>query len=72
MIMPFFKNKEKKLAFDNSYSDLKQGYERTEKQLLQVAKTGNDKALKKAMSEHHNYEYAMLFRNTPEFKNKCK
>ena len=70
--MGFFKNKEKKLACKSTYSDLKKGYARTERQLVNVAKTGDDKALKKAMSAHHDYEYAMLYRNTPEFKKKCK
>lgn len=68
--MSFFKSKEKRLANKKSYFELKQAYAATEKELQEVAKTGNIKQLSKTMQKHHDYEYALLYRFTPKFKKK--
>lgn len=69
--MSFFKKEHKNLAKLSS-SVLKKKYEESEDKLRAVAKTGNEKELKKVMKEHGNIEYAMLFQSTPEFKKKNK
>lgn len=68
--MAFFKRKEKQLAKNKSYLELKQGYMSTERELQEAAKTGNVKLLSKAMQKHHDYEYALLYRTTPKFNKK--
>lgn len=69
--MAFFNNEHKKLS--NLPTDvLKQKYVETELKLQTIAKTGNEKALKEAMKEHGNVEYALLYQKTPEFKEKYK
>ena len=68
--MAFFKRKEKQLAKNKSYLELQYGYNSTEKELREAAKTGNIKQLSKAMQKHHDYEYALLYRETPKFKKK--
>lgn len=70
--MAFFTNKHKKLAVKTSREALQQSYAKSEEKLRQISKSGNEKALKQAMKEHGNIEYAMLYQSTPEFKEKRK
>ena len=70
--MGFFNKTHKKLAQYNSYSQLQQAYEQTEFDLERASYNGDKKALRKAMKEHGNIEYALLYKNTPEFKKKNK
>lgn len=66
--MAFFKKIHKRLALTNSNESLEQAYYRSEKKLRKASYSGNEKLLKKAMKIHGNYEYAMLYKNTPEYK----
>lgn len=69
--MGFFKLKHKLLA-KKPTSYLQQQYSKSEQNLVRASSTGDEKLIKKAMKEHGNYEYALLYKNTPEFKNKIK
>ena len=68
--MAFFSRKQKEMALQLSNESLADSYHRSEQKLKSVARSGNEKLLKKAMKEHGNYEYAMLYKNTPEYKKK--
>ena len=70
--MGFFSRKQKKLALKTPRESLEKAYHESEQNLKRVANSGDEKALKKAMREHGNFEYAMLYKNTPEYKDKCK
>ncbi len=65
--MSFFKKEHKKLA-NNSFSFLQDKYHDSEDDLRDACKTGKKKLMRKAMKEHQKYEYALLYRKTPEFK----
>ncbi len=64
----FFTDYQKSLANKLSKSELRKRYKQSEKELKQVAKTGNEIDLAKVMKKHGNFEYAMLYQKTPEFK----
>ncbi len=66
--MAFFKKVHKKLARTNSPESLARAYHSSEESLKRASRTGNEKLLKSAMKRHGNYEYALLYQNTPEFK----
>lgn len=68
--MAFFKKTHKKLAVSNSQENLQQAYHRSEQNLQKASSSGNEKWLRDAMKEHGNFEYALLYQNTPEFKKK--
>ncbi len=70
--MGFFTGKQKKMASKSSFYDLQRGYQNADLALERASYSGNQKELKKAMEEHRQYEYALLYRNTPEFKRKHK
>lgn len=70
--MGFFNSKQKKLARKCSTQDLMQGYKASESALRMASYSGNTKELKKAMKLHGYYEYAILYKNTPEFYRKKK
>lgn len=70
--MGFFNQKQKELSKKNTYYSLMKGYKRTEKNLERAAKSGNEQALHTAMAKHQRYEYALLYRNTPEYKRSKK
>ncbi len=70
--MAFFTRKQKKMAKKCSTQELVHGYERSELNLERASFSGSEKELKNAMKEHSNFEYAMLYKNTPEYKKKCK
>lgn len=70
--MGFFNRKQKKLALKTPKESLEKAYHESEQNLKRVANFGDEKQLKKAMREHGNFEYAMLYKNTPEYKDKCK
>ena len=70
--MGFFSFKQKRLAKKNSYNTLVSNYAKSEFELERAACSGDTKQLKKAMKTHSNYEYAMLYQNTPQFKKKRK
>lgn len=68
--MAFFKKKHKKLALSSSKEQLEKAYHKSEAKLKIASKTGNEKLLSSAMQEHGCYEYALLYKNTPEYKSK--
>lgn len=70
--MGFFTRKQKKMAKQCSTQDLVRGYENSEFKLERASYNGSEKMLREAMKEHGDYEYALLYKNTPEFKKKCK
>lgn len=70
--MGFFTGEQKKMAKKCSFYDLRRGYENADLALERASYSGDKKALNKAMAEHRKYEYALLYRNTPEFKRKHK
>lgn len=69
--MAFFKRKHKKFAKCN-YKTLQDGYRASEIGLQRAVASGDEKAMRKAMETHQTFEYALLFRNTPEFRRKHK
>ena len=66
--MSFFNQKQKELALASSPGILRSGYELSEFALMKAALHGDETELKKAMKEHGDFEYALLFQQTPEFK----
>ena len=66
--MGFFTSKQKRMARKCSFYELKRGYDNADFALERASYSGNQKELKKAMKEHQKYEYALLYRNTPEYK----
>lgn len=68
--MGFFTMKQKRMAKKCSVRDLQMGYQNSDFALERASYAGDKKALKEAMKEHRKYEYALLYRNTPEFKKK--
>lgn len=69
--MNFFDKKQKELSRKSTYAELLRGYKTSEKALERAARTGDDRELHTAMSKHQQYEYALLYRKTPEYK-RCK
>lgn len=67
--MGFFKREHKKLA-RASYRDLQESYHITEENLRVAVKSGNEKEMKRAMKEHQQIEYALLYKNSSEYKKK--
>lgn len=67
--MAFFKRKHKKLAKYN-YKSLQDCYHSTEIGLRKAVASGDEKAMRKAMGQHQMVEYALLYRNSPEFRNR--
>ncbi len=70
--MGFFTSKQKRMAKKCSLNQLRQGYEQADLRLERASYSGDAKELNKAMKEHRQYEYALLYRNTPEYKAKFK
>lgn len=70
--MGFFSKKQKKIALTNSRESLEKAYHISEQNLKDASKSGNEKWLKTAMKQHGDFEYAMLYKNTPEYKAKQK
>ncbi len=70
--MGFFTGKQKKMAKKCSFYELQRGYDNADLALERASYSGNQKELKNAMKEHRKYEYALLYRNTPEFKKKFR
>lgn len=70
--MGFFTARHKRLARKYTASELKDGYRYSESELKEAAESGDVKALKRAMKVHGNFEYAMLYKNTPNYKKRCK
>lgn len=70
----FFSDSQKVLACAESRRELRKKYKKSERELLETAKTGDENALARVMRKHGAYEYALLFQKTPEFKrrSKCK
>ncbi|MBR4003592.1 MAG: hypothetical protein IKM43_00620 [Clostridia bacterium] len=69
--MGFFTKTHKEMAKTKSLKQLQIGYKNSEEALIDASFKGDKKALKHAMKIHGRYEYAILFRNTPQYK-KCK
>lgn len=70
--MGFFTSKQKRMARKCSFGELQQGYEQADLRLERASYSGDVKELDKAMKEHQKFEYALLYRNTPEYKKKFK
>ena len=70
--MSFFTPKQKQMANKCSFYELNRRYQDADLALERASYSGNKKELKRAMKEHQKYEYALLYRNTPEFKKKHK
>jgi hypothetical protein len=68
----FFTAKHKKLADRCTVSELENGYRDSECALRMASYCGDTKALKEAMKAHSNYEYALLYKNTPEYNKRRK
>lgn len=71
-MIKFFNLKQKRLALKTSTSNLQQAYSLSEARLRDAAKTGDARKLKEAMTEHGLYEYALLYKATPQYKQKIK
>lgn len=70
--MGFFTAKQKRLARNCSVRELENGYHDSESALRMASYRGDQKALKQAMKIHGNYEYALLYKNTPEYNKRRK
>ena len=70
--MGFFTSHQKKLAKTYSKEALEYGYHKSEDNLRKASYSGDTKLLKQEMKKHGNYEYALLYKNTPEYKKKKK
>lgn len=66
-----FTKKHKELAKHN-YNYLFANYVRSEEELKKACKTGDNKKIDSAMEYHQLFEYALLYRNTPEYKENVK
>lgn len=66
--MKFFDSYQIYLAESCSAKQLRKEYKRSERDLKRVAKTGDVEYLAGVMKEHGDFEYAMLYQKTPEFK----
>ena len=58
----------KKTWLKNVFYDLQRGYQNADFALERASYSGDQKELRKAMKEHRKYEYALLYRNTPDYK----
>ncbi|MGM9857993.1 MAG: hypothetical protein ACI311_01930 [Bacilli bacterium] len=58
----FFKPKEINMAKKHGYGYLQEKYSQSEKKLAAACRTGKMKNVRKAMKEHHTYEYALLYK----------
>ena len=67
--MAFFKKEHKKMA-ECSTKTLQECYRHTEIGLQNATASGDEKAIRTAMKRHQLVEYALLYKNTPEYKNK--
>ena len=70
--MGFFTSHQKKLAKTYSKEALEYGYHKSEDNLRKASYSGDIKLLKQEMKKHGNYEYALLYKNTPEYKKNNK
>lgn len=70
--MGFFSFNQKRMAKKCTIKELQSGYERSDLELERASYNGDSKALREAMKQHRKYEYALLYRNTPEFKKRHK
>ena len=70
--MRFFSRRQKRLARKYTASELRDGYRYSENELREAAENGDVKALKRAMKVHGNFEYAMLYKNAPDYKKRRK
>lgn len=66
--MAFFSKKQKDMALNTPRAVLESQYKRSEENLQNVSKFGDDKLLKSAMKKHGDIEYAMLYTNTPQYR----
>ena len=69
--MSFFKRKHKKYS-KCSYGTLQQGYHASEIGLRKAVASGDEKAMRKAMKVHQVFEYALLYKGSPEYKKKAR
>ena len=69
--MSFFKHKHKKFA-KCDYKTLQQGYHSSEIGLHKAVASGDEKAMRKSMKTHQVFEYALLYKGSPEYKKKTR
>lgn len=67
-----YSRKQKALALQNSSGSLKQAYEISERNLDYFARKGSTKDLNRAMQQHQDFEYALLYQQSPEYHKKIK
>ncbi len=68
--MGFFSRKQKKMAFNYTATRLQQEYHGSEIDLKFASQIGTEKFLKESMKRHKDLEYALLYKNTPEYLKK--
>ena len=66
--MKFTKEHKKIALSDCSYDYLMKKYLSSERDLRKACRTGDSVAMSDAMKIHQKYEYALLYRNTPDFR----
>ena len=67
-----YSRKQKQLARNCNSGDLRKAYEQSEKQLDILARKGSIKELNRGMKLHQNFEYALLYQQSPEFQKLVK
>ena len=55
-----------------SSEKLEKSYHESERCLKYASSFGDEKLLKQEMKKHADYEYALLYQNTPEFRKKAQ
>ena len=65
-----YSQRAKRFALQNDECVLKKAYKESEKRLNSCARKGSYKELSSAMKMHQDFEYALLYRQSPEFKHK--
>ena len=70
--MGFFTAKQKRLARNCTVKELENGYNDSESALRIAAHKGDVKMLKEAMKVHGTYEYALLYKHTPQYYKRNK
>lgn len=63
-------NRKQKSMSRSSLSSLNERYEASEKRLERAARKGDRNALNRAMSVHHDLEYAILYKHVANSKKK--
>ncbi len=62
-----YSKKQKQIALQNDELALRYAYKLTERKLNDYARFGTKKEMSKAMQDHQDIEYALLFKQSPEY-----